>query len=188
MKKKLLLCILILSVLSLITACGDKGENSSSKTGSGEVISKADISFSTSSDGKNIVDNRTSGYKFSYNDKKVKMNNSGSCISFVPSDKKDKKEKNLFLSITETDPDVVMDLGKQIKEANKDSIQIEQIKLGDTKTKAEHLIITNDKKIIHDYYIISSDKKGWYIEIKCPSKYNKKYMTIFKEILDSLEF
>ncbi|MCI5587785.1 MAG: hypothetical protein MR384_07895 [Lachnospiraceae bacterium] len=70
----------------------------------------------------------------------------------------------------------------------KDSIKKKETTIGTGKTSAECYTITDSKKVVHEVYVISSGEKGYYIELKCPSKYKKKYMASFNDILNSIEF
>ena len=67
-------------------------------------------------------------------------------------------------------------------------IKKKETTLGTGKISAKCYTITNNKKVVHEVYVISSAEKGYYIELKCPSKYNKKYMASFRNILGSIEF
>ena len=134
------------------------------------------------------MDNATAGYNVSYDSKLLEMNNKDNTISFAPSDEKAKEEMNLFLSITETDVTTAKELGKQLKKGYKGSIKKSETTLGMNKTPATFYNISDSKKVTHEVYIISSEEKGWYIELKCPSKYEKKYLTTFEDILGSMDF
>ena len=204
MKKKFLLGLLMLSVLSFTTACGKNNKNNtsdkeisaesanpsakSSTEPTNTPLPTADVSVEEGGDEKSTLNNDTAGYKISYDSKKLKIDNTGNSISFVPADKKDKKELNLFLNITEVDKAAAKELGTQLKTSYKKHIKKSDAVIGKSKTSTECYTITDNKKVTHKVYIISSDKKSWYIELKCPSKYKKKYMTSFEEILASMEF
>lgn len=196
MRKKIILSLLLLLVLSFTTSCGENDKKTKDNNKSVETTAKptnsplptAEISVNEETDGKNTLNNKTSGYKVSYDSKKLKMSNSNSSISFVSSDKKVKDELNLFLNITEMNKDSVKELGEQLKESYKGSVKIKETTIGVSKTVAECYTITDSKKITHKVYIIVSDKKSWYIELKCPSTYEKKYMKLFDDILSSMEF
>ena len=197
MKKKLVLSMLLLSLLTLATACGGKEENKSEKkketiettaAPTNTPLPTAEVSITENSDGTSQLDNTTAGYNVSYDSKLLEMSNTDSTISFAPSAEKVKKELNLFLTITETTPDAANELGKQLKKSYKGSIEKEETTLGTSKTSATCYSITDSKKVTHEVYIISSEEKGWYIELKCPSKYEKKYLTAFEDILGSMDF
>ena len=197
MKKKLVLSILLLSLLASATACGGKEEKKvkeEKETVEATVVPTntplptAEVSITENSDGTSQLDNATAGYNVSYDSKLLEMNNTDSTISFAPSDKKAKEELNLFLTITETTPDAAKELGKQLKKSYKGSIENDETKLGSSKTPATCYSITDTKKMTHEVYVISSEEKGWYIELKCPSKYEKKYLTAFEDILGSMDF
>ena len=51
-----------------------------------------------------------------------------------------------------------------------------------------HPKISKEEKLRHKIYIISSEEKGWYIELKCPAKYEKEYLAAFEDILGSMDF
>ena len=197
MKKKIVLSILLLSLLASATACGGKEEKNvkeENETVEATVVPTntplptAEVSITENSDGTSQLDNATAGYNVSYDSKLLEMNNTDSTISFAPSDKKAKEELNLFLTITETTPDAAKELGKQLKKSYKGSIENDETKLGSSKTPATCYSITDTKKMTHEVYVISSEEKGWYIELKCPSKYEKKYLTAFEDILGSMDF
>jgi len=197
MKKKLVLSMLLLSLLAFATACeGKENKKVEEKKETVEatvvptntLLPTAEVSITDNSDGTSQLDNATAGYNVSYDSKLLEMSNKDSTISLTPSDKKAKEELNLFLTITETTPNAAKELGKQLKKSYKGSIENEETKLGTSKTSATCYNITDDKKITHEVYVISSQEKGWYIELKCPSKYEKKYLTAFKDILGSMDF
>ena len=195
MKKKILLSMMLLSVLSFATSCGGnkKAEDSKVKTEAtatptNSPLPTAEVSVNEGADGKSKLSNATAGYNVSYDSKLLKVNNKDSSISFVPSDKKAKDELNLFLNITEVNADSAQELGDQLMKSYKGSISKKDILLGAGKTPSQRYAITDNKDVIHEIYIISSEEKGWYIELKCPSKYKKKYMASFRDILGSIEF
>lgn len=202
MKKKILYSLLLITLLAFTTGCGGKNDSKESKTKeqnieteattveepTTEPLPTAEVSITENSDGTSQVDNKTAGYNVSYDSKLLKMSNTDSTISFTPSDEKTKEELNLFLTITETNPDAAKELGKQLKKSYKGSVEKNQTKLGTSKTPATCYSITDTKKMTHEVYVISSEEKGWYIELKCPSKYEKKYLTAFEDILGSMDF
>lgn len=200
MRKKVLLGILLLSMLLFTTACD--GNNKKTKDDKQVAVESAmptvkptnsplptaDVSVKKNSGGKSILNNNTAGYNVSYNSKKLKFTNTGSSISFVPSNKKDNTELNIFFNITEVTKDSANELGKQLKYTYKGNVKVNEKIIGSGKTAADCYTITDSKEVTHNVYIILSDKKSWYIELKCPLKYKKKYMTLFDEILGSMEF
>ena len=198
MKKKFIYASLLLGMFAFATACSSNAdkENAEIENTAAEVtedptnipLPTAEVSITENSDGTSQVDNTTAGYNVSYDSKLLEMSNTDSTISFAPSDEKTKEELNLFLTITETTPDAANELGKQLKKSYKGSIEKEETTLGTSKTSATCYSITDSKKVTHEVYIISSEEKGWYIELKCPSKYEKKYLTAFEDILGSMDF
>lgn len=194
------LCILLCSilVLGLLQGCADKDNNKKTNdskakteataTPTNSPLPTAEVSVNEGADGKSKLSNATAGYNVSYDSKLLKVNNKDSSISFVPSDKKAKDELNLFLNITEVNADSAQELGEQLMKSYKGSINKKDILLGAGKTPSQRYAITDNKDVIHEIYIISSEEKGWYIELKCPSKYKKKYMASFRDILGSIEF
>ncbi|MCI5588243.1 MAG: hypothetical protein MR384_10230 [Lachnospiraceae bacterium] len=195
MKKKILLSMMLLSVLSFATSCGGnkKAEDSKAKTEAtatptNSPLPTAEVSVDDGSDGKSKLSNTTAGYNVSYDSKLFKVDNKDSSISFVPSDEKAKDELNLFLNITEVSADSAKELGDQLMKSYKGSIKKKETTIGTGKTSAKCYTITDSKKVVHEVYVISSSEKGYYIELKCPSKYEKKYMASFRDILGSIEF
>ena len=197
MKKKLILSLLLISLLTSIASCNksdtEKKEVPETTTETSTEpttppLPTAEVSITENSDGTSQLDNATAGYNVSYDSKLLEMNNKDSTISLTPSDKKVNEELNLFLTITETTPDAAKELGKQLKKSYKGSIENDETKLGTCKTPATCYTITDSKKVTHEVYVISSEEKGWYIELKCPSKYEKKYLTAFEDILGSMDF
>ena len=201
MKKKIVLSLLLLSLLASATACGGKEEKKVKEENetveatvetttepTNEPLPTAEVSITENSDGTSQLDNATAGYNVSYDSKLLEMQNKDNTISLVPSDEKVKEELNLFLTITETTPDAAKGLGKQLKKSYKGSIENEETKLGTRKTPATCYNITDNNKVTHEVYVISSQEKGWYIELKCPAKYEKKYLAAFKDILGSMDF
>ena len=197
MKKKLVLSMLLFSLLVSTTACGGKEKKKveekketveTTVVPTNTPLPTAEVSITENSDGTSQLDNATAGYNVSYDNKLLEMQNKDNTISFAPSDEKVKEELNLFLTITETTSNAAKGLGKQLKKSYKGSIENEETKLGTSKTSATCYNITDDKKITHEVYVISSQEKGWYIELKCPSKYEKKYLTAFEDILGSMDF
>jgi len=195
MKKKILLGVLILAVLSFATACSNGKDNDKSASSVAPTVKPtnsplptADVSIKETSDGRSTLNNDTAGYKISYDSQMLKMSNKDNSISFTPADKKDKKDLNIFLNITEMDKESTEELSNQLVNSYKKSIKKKKALLGTAKAEADYYILSDNKDVIHKIYIISSDKKSWYIELKCPSKYKKKYMTSFEEILASMEF
>ena len=199
MKKKLIYTTLLVSLLSLSTACGkSKSDNKDVSTTdtamettaviTNSPLPTAEVSITENSDGTSQLDNATAGYNVSYDSKLLEMSNKDNTISFAPSNEKAKEELNLFLTITETTTDTAKVLGKELKKSYKGSIKNEKTKLGTSKTPATCYSITDTKKMTHEVYVISSEEKGWYIELKCPAKYEKKYLTAFEDILGSMDF
>lgn len=195
MRKKVLLVMLLLSVLTMTTSCGNNDKNSNNQKAieatvkpTNSPLPTADVDVNENSDGKSTLNNKTGGYKISYDSKKLKMNNTNSSLSFTPSDKKDKEELNLFLTITEVNNSSAKELGEQLKENYKKNLNIKATSLGIAETPADCYSITDNKKVIHTVYIIYFGEKSWYIELKCPKKYEKKYMRTFSEIINSMEF
>ena len=196
MKKKILLGIMIISALSFTTACGGKDKSTDDKKNAVEAtatptntpLPTAEVSVDEGLDGKSKLSNTTAGYTISYDSSLLKTDNKDSSISFKPSDDKVKDELNLFLTITEMDKTSAEELGDQLMKSYKGSIKKKDAALGTGKTPAECYTITDSKKAVHDVYVISSGEKGYYIELKCPSKYKKKYMASFRDILGSIEF
>lgn len=197
MKKKIVLSILLLSLLASATACGGKEEKNVKEENetvettvvpTNTPLPTAEVSITENSDGTSQLDNATAGYNVAYDNKLLEMNNKDNTISFVPSAKKAKEELNLFLTITEITPDAANELGKQLKKSYKGSIENDETKLGTSKTPATCYTITDTEKMTHEVYVISSEEKGWYIELKCPAKYEKKYLTAFEDILGSMDF
>lgn len=198
MKKKLIFPLLLFTILAVATACNKdtSGGSSTEETAELEVttaptntpLPTAAVTITENSDGTSQLNNATAGYNVTFDSKSLEMNNTDSTISFAPSDKKAKEELNLFLAITETTPDSAKQLGKQLKKSYKGSIKQSETTLGAGKTPADLYTITDNKKVTHEVYVMSSKDKGWYIEMKCPSKYKKKYMATFETILGSLEF
>ncbi|MCI5501816.1 MAG: hypothetical protein MR409_07865 [Lachnospiraceae bacterium] len=194
------LCILLCSVLilGLLQGCAGKDNNKKTNdsiakteataTPTNSPLPTAEVSVDEGADGKSKLSNTTAGYNVSYDSKLLKVNNKDSSISFVPSDKKAKDELNLFLNITEVNADSAQELGDQLMKSYKDSIKKKETTIGTGKTSAECYTITDSKKVVHEVYVISSGEKGYYIELKCPSKYKKKYMASFNDILNSIEF
>lgn len=200
MKKNILYPLLCITILAFTAGCGGKNNSKESDTNDQNVTTEAtveptntplptaEVSITENSDGISQLDNATAGYNVSYDSKLLELKNTDSTISFVPSDEKAKEELSLFLTITETTPDVSKQLGKQLKKSYKGFIENNEIKLGTSKTAATCYTITDSKKITHEIYVISSDEKGWYIELKCPSKYEKNYLTAFEDILKAWTF
>ena len=196
MKKKILLGIMFLSLLTFTTACGGKDKSTGDKkkaveataTPTNTPLPTAEISIDEGSDGKSKLNNTTAGYSVSYDSNLLKTDNKDSSISFVPSDEKAKDELNLFLTITEMDKTSAKELGDQLMKSYKGSIKKKETTLGTAKTPATNYTLTDSKKIVHEVYVISSGEKGYYIELKCPSKYEKKYMASLRDILGSIEF
>ena len=197
MKKKLILSLLLISLLVSMASCNksdtEKKEVSETTTETSneptnEPLPTAEVSITENSDGTSQLDNATAGYNVSYDSKLLEMSNKDNTISFAPSNEKAKEELNLFLTITETTTDTAKVLGKELKKSYKGSIEKEETKLGTSKTPATCYSITDTKKMTHEVYVISSEEKGWYIELKCPAKYEKKYLTAFEDILGSMDF
>ena len=200
MKKKILFPMLMITILAFTVGCGGKNDSKKDDTKDQNATTEAtvvptntplptaEVSITENSDGTNQLDNATAGYNVSYDSKLLEMSNKDNTISFVPSEEKAKEELNLFLTITETTPNAAKELGKQLKKSYKGSIEKEETKLGTDKTPATYYSITDTKKMTHEVYVISSEEKGWYIELKCPTKYEKKYLTAFEDILDSMDF
>ena len=200
MKKKVLYPLLCVTLLAFTAGCGGNNNSKKGDTEDQNVATEAtveptntplptaEVSITENSDGTSQLDNDTAGYNVSYDNKLLEMNNKDNTISFEPSDEKTKEELNLFLTITETTPDAAKELGKQLKKSYKGSIENEETKLGTRKTPATCYNITDNNKVTHEVYVISSQEKGWYIELKCPSKYEKKYLTAFEDILGSMDF
>ena len=194
------LCILLCSVLvlGLLQGCADKDNNKKTNdskakteataTPTNSPLPTAEVSVNEGADGKSKLSNATAGYNVSYDSKLLKVNNKDSSISFVPSDEKAKDELNLFLNITEVSADSAKELGNQLMKSYKGSIKKKETTIGTGKTSAKCYTITDSKKVVHEVYVISSGEKGYYIELKCPSKYKKKYMASFRDILCSIEF
>lgn len=196
MRKKILLSVLFISLFTFTTACGGKNEKSAEDKKAVEATIKptnsplptAEVSVNDGSDGKSKLSNTTAGYNVSYDSKLFKVDNKDSSISFVPSDEKAKDELNLFLNITEVGVNSAKELGDQLMKSYKGSITKKEFTLGTGKISAKCYTITDNKKVVHEVYAISSSEKGYYIELKCPSKYKKKYMASFRYILNSIEF
>ena len=196
MKKKLLLSLLLLSVLSFTAACegNDKGADDKKKavettaTPTNTPLPTAEVYIDEGAEGKSILNNTTAGYSVSYDSELLKVDNKDSSISFSPSDEKVKDEMNLILNITTVGVDAVKELEEQLMKIYKGSIKIKEISLGKGKTPAKRYVMTDDKDVTHEIYVIASGEKGYYIELKCPSKYKKKYMASFNDILNSIEF
>ena len=199
MKKKFIYTGLILTIFAFATACSS-GSKSGNTTNSEEKkveiteeptkepLPTAEVSITENSDGTSQVGNVTSGYTVSYDSKLLEMKNTENALTFTPVSEKIKDELNLFLTITETDAASAKELGKQLKKSYKGSIKKEKTKLGTSKTPSTYYNITDSKKVTHEVYVISSQEKGWYIELKCPSKYEKKYLSAFEDILGSIDF
>ena len=197
MKKKLLLSLLFLSVLTLSVACGNKNKKNDTKEKKAvEVTAEptntplptAEVSVTENSDGTSELDNKTAGYTVSFDNKLLEMKNTDSTISLTPSDKKAKKELNLFLTITGVNSESTKELTKQLKKSYKKESKQQDVTLGKGKTATILYTITDNKKVVHKVYIVSSKDKGWYIELKCPAKYKKAYLTKFEDILNSIDF
>ena len=195
MKKKLLLGLLLLSVLSFTAACGgkdksgdDKKEVETTATPTNTPLPTAEVTVDEGADGKSTLNNTTAGYSVSYESKLLKVDNENSSISFKPSDEKAKDEMNLILNITTVSVDAAKELEEQLMKIYKGSIKKKEISLGKSKTPAKRYVMTDDKDVTHEIYVIASGDKGYYIELKCPSKYRKKYMASFNDILESIEF
>ena len=196
MKKRILLCTLVIFTC-IFTACGKSNDKKSdnpkktvesTETPTAEPLPTADVTVTENSDGTSKVSNATAGYSTSYDRKLLEMENTGNTLKFVPSGEKNKQELNLFFAITETDSTSAEELGKQLKKNYKKSVEKKNVTLGTGKTQATCYTLTDSKKLTHQIYVITSEEKGWYIELKCPSKYKKKYMASFNDILNSIEF
>ena len=133
MKKKLIYTTLLVSLLSLSTACGkSKSDNKDVSTTdtamettaviTNSPLPTAEVSITENSDGTSQLDNATAGYNVSYDSKLLEMSNKDNTISFAPSNEKAKEELNLFLTITETTTDTAKVLGKELKKSYKGSI------------------------------------------------------------------
>ena len=195
-KLSILFCSVL--IIGLLQGCGNSKEDKKAEEPQATVeqtveptntpLPTAEVSVSDNSNGTSQVNNATAGYNVSYDNKLLEMSNTDSTISFAPSNKKAKKELNLFLTITEIDSSSVKELGKQLKKSYKKFIEKEKVILGASKTNATCYTLTDNKKVTHQVYTISSEEKGWYIELKCPSKYEKNYLTAFEDILNSMDF
>ena len=104
--------MLLLSVLTMTTSCGNNDKNSNNQKAieatvkpTNSPLPTAEVSVDDGSDGKSKLSNATAGYNVSYDSKLFKVDNKDSSISFVPSDEKAKDELNLFLNITEVNAD-----------------------------------------------------------------------------------
>ena len=198
MKRKMICAGLLLSLFVFAAGCSSKTEKESKTTPEVQVtvvpsnspLPTACVEVVENKGNTSTLTNETDGYQLDYDSNVLEMKNESSTLSFKATEKNKKaqEELNLFLSITTTDSKTATALGKQLKSAYKKSIKKKSVKLGKGKNDAILYTISKVDKLHHEIYIITSDDKGWYIELKCPAKYEKKYLTAFEDILGSMDF
>lgn len=201
MKKKFVYISLLLGMMAFATSCSSKKTQEASEPKETEIavdteaptftpLPTAEVIITKQEDGTSLYQNQE-GYQVAFDGDKFESINKNDIDSFTPgkSDKKAKKELDLFFNVVHVKSGTADELNKQLKSAHKKKYKKESVTLGTEQITATKYVITEvDKTLRHEYYVVDADNGLWLVELKCPKKYKEKYGTAMNEMLDSLAF
>lgn len=211
MKKKLLYTILLVSLLSLSTACGkSKSDTKDAFTTDAAMeptavvtnspLPTAEVKETTNDDGTVAFENTTDGYHVNYNKDILEVTNANNTIAFLLPDTDEESAENpdntkttssvnpnVFLTITSQSDIDVETYKKELKKAYGKKAIVEDASLGVDISDAYLFTFKNEKNIQHEIYLAEYNNKVWIIELKYPKK-NKKYKKAIVSVLESLQF